>query len=167
MNYRPHGYSGSRKPSESTPKQWVDSRCLPPVKSEGGRRYLLWMLPWGQTGSSFADMSYSSWDDVYEAWSERTAIGGFEVKLQESANRNRLYNSYCCNRKVVSDSFMIPWAVAHQAPLSMEFSRQENWTGLPFPTLLLLLLLSRFSRVWLCNPIDCSPPGSPIPGILY
>ena len=38
MNYRPHGYSGSRKPSESTPKQWVDSRCLPPVKSEGGRR---------------------------------------------------------------------------------------------------------------------------------
>ena len=32
--------------------------------------------------------------------------------------------------------------------------------------LLLLLLLSRFSHVWLCNPIDSSPPGSPIPGIL-
>ena len=30
----------------------------------------------------------------------------------------------------------------------------------------LLLLLSRFSRVRLCNPIDGSPPGSPIPGIL-
>lgn len=26
-------------------------------------------------------------------------------------------------------------AVAHQAPLSMEFSRQEYWRGLPFPTL--------------------------------
>ena len=26
------------------------------------------------------------------------------------------------------------WAVAHQAPLSMEFSRQEYWSGLPFPT---------------------------------
>ena len=25
--------------------------------------------------------------------------------------------------------------VAHQAPLSMEFSRQEYWSGLPFPTL--------------------------------
>ena len=24
--------------------------------------------------------------------------------------------------------------VAHQAPLSMEFSRQEHWSGLPFPT---------------------------------
>ena len=25
-----------------------------------------------------------------------------------------------------------PWTVAHQAPLSMEFSRQEYWSGLPF-----------------------------------
>ena len=31
---------------------------------------------------------------------------------------------------------------------------------------LLLLLLSRFSRVRLCDPIDGSPPGSPVPGIL-
>ena len=33
---------------------------------------------------------------------------------------------------VVSDS-VIPWTVAHQAPLSMEFSRQEYWGRLPFP----------------------------------
>ena len=26
-----------------------------------------------------------------------------------------------------------PWPVACQAPLSMGFSRQENWSGLPFP----------------------------------
>ena len=31
---------------------------------------------------------------------------------------------------------------------------------------MLLLLLSHFSRVRLCDPIDGSPPGSPIPGIL-
>ena len=31
---------------------------------------------------------------------------------------------------------------------------------------LLLLLLSRFSRVRLWDPIDCSPPGCAIPGIL-
>ena len=30
----------------------------------------------------------------------------------------------------------------------------------------LLLLLSHFSCPSLCDPIDCSPPGSPIPGIL-
>ena len=28
---------------------------------------------------------------------------------------------------------MTPWAVAHQAPLSMGFLRQEYWIGLPFP----------------------------------
>ena len=30
--------------------------------------------------------------------------------------------------------FVTPWTVAHQAPLSMRFSRQENWGGLPFPS---------------------------------
>ena len=29
--------------------------------------------------------------------------------------------------------FATPWTVAHQAPPSMEFSRQEYWSGLPFP----------------------------------
>ena len=28
--------------------------------------------------------------------------------------------------------FVTPWTVAQQAPLSMEFSRQEYWSGLPF-----------------------------------
>ena len=30
--------------------------------------------------------------------------------------------------------FMTRWTVALQAPLSMEFSRQEYWNGLPFPS---------------------------------
>ena len=53
------------------------------------------------------------------------------------------------SRLVVSD-FLRPHGlyVAHQAPLSMEFSRQEYWSGLPFP-----------SPVYLPNPgIE---PGSP------
>ena len=29
--------------------------------------------------------------------------------------------------------FAIPWTVARQARLSMGFSRQEHWSGLPFP----------------------------------
>ena len=29
---------------------------------------------------------------------------------------------------------MTPWTVAHQAPLSRGFSRQEYWSGLPFPS---------------------------------
>ena len=30
--------------------------------------------------------------------------------------------------------FVTPWTIAHQALLSMEFSRQEYWSGLPFPS---------------------------------
>jgi len=34
----------------------------------------------------------------------------------------------------MSDSFATPWTVAQQAPLSMQFPRQENWSELPFPS---------------------------------
>ena len=34
----------------------------------------------------------------------------------------------------MSNSFVTPQTIAHQAPLSMEFSRQECWSGLPFPS---------------------------------
>ena len=30
--------------------------------------------------------------------------------------------------------FATPWTVIHQAPLSMRFSRQQYWSGLPFPS---------------------------------
>ena len=41
-----------------------------------------------------------------------------------------------------------------------------HWAIWEAPFCTLLLLLSRFSRVRLCEPIDGSPPGSPVPGIL-
>ena len=34
----------------------------------------------------------------------------------------------------MSDSSAFPWAITHQAPLSMGFPRQEYWSGLPFPS---------------------------------
>ena len=33
-----------------------------------------------------------------------------------------------------SDSFATPWTVASQAPLSMGFSKQEYWSGVPYPS---------------------------------
>jgi len=30
--------------------------------------------------------------------------------------------------------FVIPWTIAHQDPLSLEFSWQKYWSGLPFPS---------------------------------
>ena len=56
---------------------------------------------------------------------------------------------------------------AHQAPLSLGFSRQEHWSGLPFPS----PMHERESEVaQLCltlhDPMDCRLPGSSVHGIL-
>ena len=68
--------------------------------------------------------------------------------------------------------FATPQTAAHQAPLSMGFPRQEYWTGLPFPSPVVKYEASEVSevkslrRVTLCDPMDCSPPGSSVYGIL-
>ena len=38
------------------------------------------------------------------------------------------------SRPVVPDSLRPPWTAAHQAPLSMRFTKQGYWSGLPFPS---------------------------------
>ena len=38
------------------------------------------------------------------------------------------------SHQVMSDFFVILWSIAFQAPLSMGFSREEYWNGLPFPS---------------------------------
>ena len=71
------------------------------------------------------------------------------------------------------------WTVAHQAPLSIEFSRQEYWNGLPFPSPgglldpgtkahkppVVLRAVPSHNNIWLeislpLNPVRCggSPP---------
>ena len=49
-----------------------------------------------------------------------------------------------------------PWTVAHQAPLFMEFSRREYWSGLPFPspgTLRGVPKLIEFRTWWMNNKV--------------
>ena len=60
----------------------------------------------------------------------------------------------------------IPWTTAHQAPLSMGFSRQKYWSGLPLPSPILFSSV-QFSLVTqscptLCNSMNCSMPGLPV-----
>ena len=43
-----------------------------------------------------------------------------------------------------------PQMAAYQAPPSLGFSRQEYWSGLPFPSPMNACMLNRFSRVRLC-----------------
>ena len=47
---------------------------------------------------------------------------------------NNLANIYCCLVAKSCSTLCDPPTVASWAPLSMEFSRQEYWSGLPFPS---------------------------------
>ena len=60
-----------------------------------------------------------------------------------------------------------PWTVAHQAPPSMGFSRQEYWSGVPLPS----PMHESEKRKWshsvmptLSDPMDCNLPGSSVHG---
>ena len=46
-----------------------------------------------------------------------------------------VYKHIYCSAQSLSHVrlFAAPWTVAHQAPLSIGFSRPEYWSGLPFP----------------------------------
>ena len=59
--------------------------------------------------------------------------------------------------------FVTPWTVAHQAPPSMEFSRQEYWSGLPFPSSGNLpdLGIESGSPALQADTLLSEPPGNP------
>ena len=63
----------------------------------------------------------------------------------------------------MSNSFATPWPVAHQAPLSQVFPRQEYWSGLPFPSpgLLPHRGIEPMSPVLAGGFFTTEPPGKP------
>ena len=83
-----------------------------------------WEIPWAEESGGLLSVR-----------SQR--VGHNLVTKQQQAvyeSLLKLYDRYVCydSRSVMSDS-VTPWTVACQAPLSMEFSRQEHWSGWPFP----------------------------------
>ena len=61
------------------------------------------------------------------------ACTGLEFLLRRMLNKYWACVHICCCFSRVQ-LCATPWTVAHQAPLSMIFSRQEYWSGLPFPS---------------------------------
>ena len=61
--------------------------------------------------------------------SPRREKWGDQFRIQSPSIEHQAVRVSC---SVVSDS-VTPWTVAYQAPLFMGFSRQEYWSGLPFP----------------------------------
>ena len=100
-------------------------------------------------------------------WKPKLERSGKEAIIcsHGSFNKCPYLNVFVCECVCMLCLFQTPQTVAHQAPLSMEFLRQEHWSGCPF-LLLLLLTKSLQSYPTLCDPTDGSPPDSPVPGIL-
>ena len=76
------------------------------------------------TNSSFAFWNFmiSFFSNIFYPW------------LVESVNTESMdMKEYTCSVPSHAPLFVTPWPVAHQAPLSMGFSRQEYWSGLPCP----------------------------------
>ena len=67
-----------------------------------------------------------------------TRISTLSKILFPSRSSQTVEWSFLCYVRVKSlthvELFATPWTVAYQAPLSMEFSRQEYWSGLPYPS---------------------------------
>ena len=83
---------------------------------------------------SLVNYSYSSWSHKESDMTERLSHFPEADGNQEAFD----FTPSPFSRKVKSLSrvrlFATLWTVAHQAPLSMGFSRQEYWSGLPFPS---------------------------------
>ena len=64
---------------------------------------------------------------VYAVLSTISLDSGFD-------DENKWRSSVCVKSLSVVRLFATPWTVAYQGPPSMGFSRQECWSGLPFPS---------------------------------
>ena len=126
----------SRVPLFVTP--WTVAYQAPPSLGFSSQGILEWVA-----------ISFSRRSSQPRDWTQVSHIVGrsFTVSLEEDGK------CLCCSvvenalevkwsRSVMSNSFFFfhvqlvasPWTVAHYAPLSMGFSRQEYWSGLPFPS---------------------------------
>ena len=86
---------------------WLETRTLPGSESASGE-------------------TQEAQDSVGRQWPQRVFWGWrYTFKPLQSQDGGLVAKS--------CPTLVTPWTVAHQALLSMEFSRQEYWSGLPFP----------------------------------
>ena len=89
-------------------------------------------------------------------------ISCLDIQNQEHSRSSVLLLSRFSRVRLCATSEM----AAHQAPPSLGFSRQEHWSGLPFPSPMQKSESEvAQSCLTLSDPMDCSLPGSSVHGI--
>ena len=116
-----------------------------------GQRSLVGYSPWGRKESDKTERlrQHKLFSHIFKRYSNYWEHSWEREEERQRENTGiRLHLILCIQRvwntalhmtvKVKSLSrvqlFVTPWTVAHQAPPSMGFSRQEYWSGLPFPS---------------------------------
>ena len=128
----------------------------------------------GQKVSSCRFFCYILWKKLNELFGQHNIIWTVSViissmsKLHYSVTNNSLLLLLLLSRFSCVWLCATPYSAAHQAPPSLGFSRQEHWSGLPFPS----PMHESEKWKWSCSvmsdssdPMDCSPPGPSVHGI--
>ena len=112
-------------------------------------------------------MDLTKVEDIKRRWQEYTEEL-YEKDLHDPDNHDGvithlellllLLSRFSCVQLCVT-----PQTAAHQAPPSLGFSRQEHWSGLPFPSPMHESEVAQLCPT-LSNPMDCSLPGSFVHG---
>ena len=92
-----------------------------------------------------------------------------EIKRHLLLGRKAVINLLLLSRLSRVRHCATPETAAHQVPPSLGFSRQEHWSGLPFPSPMRESEKWKWSRSLMSDssdPMDCSLPGSSVHGIL-
>ena len=101
-----------------------------------GDRNLWWQeleqLSWGGS-RQVAESEWEVMEDKNMEAREKNALGKLCLERNESYSLRVKQTKWV---KVTQSCLTLatPWTVARQGPLSMRFSRQDYWSGLPFPT---------------------------------
>ena len=100
------------------------------LKFDFSKMLVVWIIQPKTLWVSVALRRKLDWCYLVEV-NQKFLIPGFSNRLLQDINVVYIHTHCMHACSVVFDS-VIPWIVAHQAPLFMEFSRQEYWSGLSF-----------------------------------
>ena len=115
------------------------------------------LCPWNSPGKKTGVSSHSRLQGIF--LTQRSNLGFLhcrQILYHLSHQRSLYYIVVLCQSLSCIQLLAIPWTIAHQAPLFMEFSRQEYWSGLPcsfeeiFPTQVSNLSLQHCRQILYC-----------------